>query len=106
MLKSFATFDVLICPVNAHTAMPHGQAEDMLDYTYTMTYNLTGWPSVVIPCGLDEAGLPIGLQLIAAPFREDQCLALAEWIQSELDFFPLPHVNSNNLALTLGPKTT
>jgi len=55
---------------------------------------------------LDEAGLPIGLQLIAAPFREDRCLALAEWIQSELDFFPLPHVNSNNSALTLGPKTT
>ena len=71
-----------------------------------MTYNLTGWPSVVIPCGLDEAGLPIGLQLIAAPFREDQCLALAEFIQSELDFFPVPLVNSINLALETAPKNT
>ncbi|HAF37460.1 MAG TPA: amidase [Gammaproteobacteria bacterium] len=106
MLKSFATLDVLICPVNAHTAIPHGQAEDMLDYTYTMTYNLTGWPSVVIPCGLDEAGLPIGLQLIAAPFREDQCLALAEFIQSELDFFPVPLVNSMNSGLESAPKNT
>jgi len=71
-----------------------------------MTYNLTGWPSVVIPCGLDEAGLPIGLQLIAAPFREDQCLALAEFIQSELDLFPVPLVNSMNSALESAPKNT
>ena len=104
MLKSFETLDVLICPVNDNTAIPHGQAEDLLDYTYTMTYNLTGWPSVVIPCGMDESGLPIGLQLIAAPFREDQCLALAEFIQSELDFFPMPRVNSEGLPLTLSPK--
>jgi|TARA_B110000037_G_scaffold14900_1_gene15594 amidase len=94
MLKSFTAIDVLICPVNAQTAILHGQAEDLLDYTYTMTYNLTGWPSVVIPCGLDELGLPIGIQLIAAPFREDQCLALAEFIQAELDFYPLPNVNA------------
>ena len=71
-----------------------------------MIYNLTGWPSVVIPCGLDEAGLPIGLQLIAAPFREDQCLALAEFIQSELDFFPVPLVNSMNSGLESAPKNT
>ena len=105
MLKSFATLDVLMCPVNARTAIAHGQAEDLLDYSYTMTYNLTGWPSVVIPCGLDEAGLPIGVQLIAAPFREAQCLALAEFIQSELAFFPLPRVNSLDSAIKNGPKT-
>ncbi len=104
MLKSFATLDVLMCPVNARTAIAHGQAEDLLDYSYTMTYNLTGWPSVVIPCGLDEAGLPIGVQLIAAPFREAQCLALAEFIQSELAFFPLPRVNSLDSAIKNGPK--
>lgn len=106
MLKSFNAVDVLICPVNAHTAIPHGQAEDLLDYTYTMTYNLTGWPSVVIPGGLDELGLPIGIQLIAAPFREDQCLALAEFIQSELDFFPLPNVNALNSSATAGQKSS
>ena len=105
MLKSFATLDVLMCPVNARTAIAHGQAEDLLDYSYTMTYNLTGWPSVVIPCGLDEAGLPIGVQLIAAPFREAQCLALAEFIQSELAFFPLPRVNSLDSAIKNGPET-
>ena len=66
----------------------------------TMTYNLTGWPSVVIPCGLDESGLPIGIQIIAAPFREDQCLAVAEFIQSELDFFPFPNVNALSAVTT------
>jgi amidase len=94
MLKTFQDIDVLICPVNAKTAIEHGIEEQMLDYSYTMTYNLTGWPSVVIPCGLDRHGLPIGLQVIAAPFHEQHCLLIAEMIQNMLDFFPVPSVSS------------
>ncbi len=94
MLKTFQEIDVLICPVNAKTAIEHGIEEQMLDYSYTMTYNLTGWPSVVIPCGLDRHGLPIGLQVIAAPFHEQHCLLIAEMIQNMLDFFPVPSVSS------------
>ena len=94
MLRTFNAVDVLICPVNATTAIEHGTAEDMLNYSYTMTYNLTGWPGVVIPCGLDQQGLPIGLQVLAAPFCEHHCLAMADFIQSSLDFFPLPEINT------------
>jgi amidase len=65
----------------------------MLDYSYTMTYNLTGWPAVVVPCGLDSEGLPIGIQVIAAPFHEHQCLRIAQEIQNQLDFFPIPSVS-------------
>jgi len=96
MLKTFNAVDVLICPVNATTAIEHGMTENMLNYSYTMTYNLTGWPGVVIPCGLDHRGLPIGLQIVAAPFCEHHCLAIAELIQSNLDFFPLPEINAKS----------
>ena len=93
MLRTFEHFDVLLSPVNAKTAIPHGEDEQMLDYSYTMTYNLTGWPAVVVPCGLDSEGLPIGIQVIAAPFHEHQCLRIAQEIQNQLDFFPIPSVS-------------
>ena len=84
MLGYFADFDILICPVNARTAIGHNELEDMLAYSYTLAYNLTGWPAVVIRCGTDPLGLPIGLQIIARPFREDQCLAVAAWLEAAL----------------------
>lgn len=84
MLSYFEDFDVLICPVNAETAIGHGVEENMLAYSYTLAYNLTGWPGIVIRCGSDESGLPVGLQIIARPFREDHCFALAGWLESAM----------------------
>ena len=66
----------------------------MLDYSYTMAYNLTGWPSVVIRAGTDETGLPIGIQILAAPFREDRCLAMASFLEDKLGSFSLPDIYS------------
>jgi amidase len=56
----------------------------MLAYSYTLAYNLTGWPALVIRCGTDARGLPIGLQIVARPFREDHCLALGAWLETVL----------------------
>ena len=39
-----------------------------------MTHNLTGWPAAVVRCGRDGGGLPIGVQIAAAPWREDIAL--------------------------------
>jgi amidase len=88
MLGYFDKFDVLISPVNAHTAAPHAEKEDFAAYSYTTAFNLTGWPSVVIRAGTDLEGLPIGIQILAAPFREDHCLAVASWLESRLPFHP------------------
>ncbi len=87
MLSYFDAFDILVTPVNAHTATTHDQPEDFSAYSYTTAYNLTGWPSVVIRAGTDPAGLPIGLQILARPFREDQCLAVASWLEAQLGSF-------------------
>jgi amidase len=84
MLSYFEDFDVLICPVNAETAIGHEAQEDMRGYSYTLAYNLTGWPAITIRCGTDEMGMPIGLQIVARPFREDHCFALAGWLESAI----------------------
>ena len=90
MLGFFNDFDVLICPVNAHTAIPHEEQEDYLAYTYTFAYNLTGWPGLVIRAGTDDQGLPVGIQILAAPFREDHCLAVGQWLEARLGDFNEP----------------
>lgn len=88
MLSYFDVFDILVSPVNAHTAIAHDEPEDFSAYSYTTAYNLTGWPSVVIRAGTDSDGLPIGVQILARPFREDQCLAVASWLEARLGPFP------------------
>lgn len=96
MLSFFADFDVLLCPVNGRTAIPLGEEEDMANYTYTSAFNLTGWPAAVVRAGTDASGLPIGIQIVAAPFREDRCLAVAAWLEAELGDFPSPGVFCGN----------
>ena len=93
MLGFFDDFDILISPVNAHTALKL-EIEDMSAYTYTSAYNLTGWPGVVIRAGQDQSGLPIGVQILAAPFREDRCLAVAKWLEANLPNFKPPATTS------------
>lgn len=92
MLSSFNDIDVLISPVNARTALKLGEQEEIQNYTYTGAYNLTGWPAAVIRAGTDSSALPIGVQIIAAPFREDHCLAIAGWLEGKFEKFSDPDV--------------
>jgi amidase len=78
-------FDVLLSPVSFSTAIVHGTsiAEDTFPgFSYTMTHNLTGWPAAVVRCGTSAEGLPIGVQIAAAPWREDVTLTVAEFLES------------------------
>jgi len=46
-------------------------------YGKEMTFNLTGFPAISIPCGFTPGGLPVGLQLVAKPWQEGPLLAAA-----------------------------
>lgn len=83
MLSFMASFDALICPVNATPALPHGQSiENYPNFSYTFTYNLTGWPGAVVRVGESAEGLPIGVQIVARPWREDVALKIAEYLET------------------------
>jgi amidase len=78
-------YDAIICPVNADPALPHGEAfAHATAFGYTALYNLTGWPAVVVRAGTSPEGLPIGVQIVARPWREDVALALAAQIEDAL----------------------
>jgi amidase len=85
MLAFMQRYDVILCPVNAYPAMPHDQVYELgTGWSYTRIYNLTGWPAVVVRGGTSPEGLPIGVQIVARPWREDVALAVAGHLETVL----------------------
>lgn len=87
MLRFMEEYDVIICPTVAFPAPPHGITLDddkIPGFSYTFTYNLTGWPAVVVRGGTSPEGLPIGVQVVARPWREDMALTVAQHIETVL----------------------
>ncbi|MBR0647151.1 amidase [Plastoroseomonas hellenica] len=52
----------------------------------TRPFNYLGLPTVSVPCGFDDRGLPIGLQLAGRPFAEGRVLQVADAYQRETDW--------------------
>ena len=93
LLSFMERYDVLVCPVCSFTGMTHGSTYDRLPaFSYTMTYNLTGWPAAVVRAGTSRDGLPIGVQIVARPWREDVALAAASIIEKALGGYQRPRL--------------
>ena len=93
MLGFMQNYDVIICPVSAFAALPHGESmtdENRAGIGYTATYNITGWPSTVVRGGTSPDGLPIGVQVVARPWREDVSLAVAQYLEGALGGWQRP----------------
>jgi aspartyl-tRNA(Asn)/glutamyl-tRNA(Gln) amidotransferase subunit A len=89
--KAFAACDVIAGPTTPTAAFKIGEkAEDplamYLSDIYTISCNLAGLPGISIPCGFTKAGLPIGLQLLAAPFEEEKLLRVARMHERATDW--------------------
>jgi len=93
MLSFLDKYDVILCPVHAYPALPHGGTLSLGRFpglSYTSTYNLTGWPGAVVRGGTSPEGLPIGVQIVARPWREDVALAVAQHIEAALGGWQRP----------------
>ena len=80
MFAFLRNYDVIVCPAYTQAALPHGASvveENFRGFSHTMAYNLTGWPAAVVRCGESASGLPIAVQVVAHPWREDVSLAVA-----------------------------
>ncbi len=91
MLAFMEKYDAILSPVCAYPEMPHGATCERLPaFSYTMTYNLTGWPAAVVRAGTSPQGLPIGVQVAARPWREDVALTVAGHIEKALGGWQRP----------------
>jgi amidase len=93
MLTFFQHYDIILCPVCAFPAPPHGttlEPEMRLGFSYTGAYNLTGWPGAVVRGGTSPEGLPIGVQVVTRPWREDVALAVVQYLETSLGGWQQP----------------
>jgi aspartyl-tRNA(Asn)/glutamyl-tRNA(Gln) amidotransferase subunit A len=80
--RVFANADVIVTPTAPTTAFRLGEkvADPLQMYLsdiFTISINLAGLPAIVLPCGVDASGLPIGLQIVGPPFGEEAVLRAA-----------------------------
>lgn len=88
---AFQKFDVLLTPTSPTTAFKLGErvADPLAMYlsdVFTISVNLSGIPSLSIPCGFDTQGLPIGLQIMAKPFDEETLFRVAYTYEQNTDW--------------------
>lgn len=89
---AFLECDVLLSPTSPTTAFRIGEkSEDPLAMYLadicTVAANLAGVPAVSLPCGVDELGLPVGMQLMAPRFGEDVLLKTAYAFEQKQRFY-------------------
>lgn len=82
-------FDLVVCPADYRPAFPHGQ-DSPQHFNYTLPHSLGGYPCVVVRAGTSPEGLPIGVQVVARPWREDVALAAAEQVERALGGWQAP----------------
>lgn len=95
MLAFFRNYDVILCPVYTQPALLHGTSSEEANFRgfhHTMAYNMTGWPAAVVRCGATAGGLPIAVQIVAHPFREDVALAVAARLEEVFGGWQAPPV--------------
>jgi aspartyl-tRNA(Asn)/glutamyl-tRNA(Gln) amidotransferase subunit A len=80
--EAFKRVDTIVCPTTPTTAFRIGEKADdplqmYLSDVFTLSCNLAGIPGISLPCGFDQNGLPIGLQILGPAFGEEAILRVA-----------------------------
>lgn len=91
-------FDLLLTPTTASPPPPIGELAStpeeplrglfgsMPYAAFTSPFNATGQPAVSLPTRITAAGLPVGVQLVAAYGREDVLIQVAAQVEAEVDW--------------------
>ncbi len=88
---AFNQCDVILTPTVPTTAFRIGEKiqdplQMYLSDIYTISTNLAGLPALSLPCGFDDAGMPIGLQIIGSYFDEVTVLRVAHAYEQATDW--------------------
>lgn len=96
-LDVFKNCDALLGPVTTTPAFKLGYKssdplEKYLNDIYTTSANLTGIPALAVPAGISPSGLPIGVQIMGAPFEEQTIFNVGAAIEAAVQLRELPNV--------------
>lgn len=104
--------DCLLCPTTPTTAPRIGDAMIRVDgieedvrigsTRLVRPFNVLGWPALAMPCGFSDEGLPIGLQLVAAPGGEETLFQAGAALEDALG----PHLLNGSTIQRTRPRPT
>ena len=84
----FDKYDVLMCPTATSSAP---STETTGDPSFQAIWTMSGTPTINLPYDLDDAGLPIGAQIIGRKFSEHELLSTAHWMENVIGFDRKPN---------------
>ncbi len=82
LLQYMLRYDAILCPADHHPAPPYAN-RDSARFDYTVPFSLSGYPAAVVRTGVTGDGLPLAVQIVSHPWREDIVLALAQLLETE-----------------------
>lgn len=87
---------VLIYPTYRKPVLSRVAIFEMMAISNSGLFNMIGLPAVNIPMGLNRDGLPIGIQVIAAPYQDRLCLAVAKELETAFGGWIPPSTSLSN----------
>lgn len=102
--KAFEKYDVILGPVAPTTALKLGESlsdpiKMYLGDIYTVSVNLAGLPGISLPCGYDNKGLPIGLQILGKHFDEKSIIRAAYAFEQTREYKRPKYAEERGLSL-------
>ena len=96
-LAWFEKYDLIVCPASERAPIPldyERPADRPRNASYTSEYNTTGWPAGVVRVGTstEAPGLPLGIQLVAQPWRDDVVLAALAHVEKQAGGWKAPSI--------------
>jgi amidase len=99
VVKFFETYDLLLCPtvvappfdvnINYLDRVGENVFDNYIGWLIlTYAISITACPVISIPCGFTDTGLPVGIQIVGAPSRDDRVLSAAAQLEHALDITP------------------
>jgi amidase len=91
-LKQMRDYPILLCPPAAIPAFRHGERSWTIEgktvhyfdaWSYAEWFNLLGNPAAVVPVSYSSEGLPIGVQIVGRPWKEEEVFSVAESLETE-----------------------
>jgi aspartyl-tRNA(Asn)/glutamyl-tRNA(Gln) amidotransferase subunit A len=93
--EMFAAVDFVVAPTVPMPAAPHeerfvewpsgrGESANSAYVRLCLAGNVTGFPAISVPCGLTDAGLPLGIQVLAGPHEDRRLVDLAAVLEADL----------------------
>ncbi len=94
VMESFDSFDALVFPTSGKTAQPIADDPPVtgkenatrLPFLMTRLFNLASCPAMSVPCGLDDRGMPVGLQIGGRPYSEETLFRIAHAYEQATDW--------------------